>query len=85
MSALVRGAGRHLAGVAIDKDINLHAGSRFRNPERNMIRQEEEAKRPKLVLDVTLTDDLDLMIANGWGDIEDRSELPSDWRTRKNV
>lgn len=28
--------------------------------------------------------DLDLMIANGWGDVQSQHKLPEDWRTRVN-
>ena len=34
-------------------------------------------------LNLTPTEDLDLMIANGWGDTP-QVDLPTDWRVRKN-
>ena len=69
---------RHVRGHEID----LRSGSRFTTPESLVLVLEKERIRAKIEL--TPMSDLDLMIANGWGDTP-QSEMPPDWRERKRI
>ena len=84
MSALVNGKTKKYVGRHIGRDIDMRSASRFLDPERAFIDAECSQSPEAAYHRVSLKpiSDLDLMIANGWGDTP-QSRLPLDWRTRK--
>ena len=87
MSALVNSKTKKYAGRHLGRDIDIRSASRFMDSERALIGSDEDAVRANveaLSVEVLHTpmSDLDLMIANGWGDTL-RGRLPADWRTRR--
>lgn len=64
----------------LSRDMNMRNGSHFLDPEEALVQSYAAASAPRIRLDPM--SDLDLMIANGWGDTP-QHRLPADWRTRK--
>jgi hypothetical protein len=69
--------------VGLSHDLGLHTGSHFLDPEEATIERESRPPaRPRVVVRLDPMSDLDLAIANGWGNTP-QNRLPADWRTRK--
>lgn len=64
----------------LSRDMNMRGGSHFLDPEENLLQQSASVTAPRIRLDPM--SDLDLMMANGWGDTP-QWRMPADWRTRK--
>ncbi len=69
-----RRSGNHSSGRV---ELGLRGGSRFASGEDVILTN----KKPKLHFENSMSD-LDLMIANGYGDVA-QSELPDNWREVK--